>query len=145
LKYLEKSSRKYKLVIDANVIISAVFGGYPEKVIQISISHEIFAPHILKRELEKFIEKVESSKEFPRLKEFFNYILNHIKLVIIDRAEKISRDRSDDFYIAAAINEKVDFLISGDKDLLSCSNIHKLSFKIVSPKEFIDVIRKSQR
>lgn len=143
MKYSGKSSGKYKLVIDANVIISAIFGGYPEKVIQISISNEIFAPHILKKELEKFVEKVGSSKEFPRLKEFFNYILNHIKLATIEKVEKISRDRSDDFYIAAAVQEKVDFLISGDKDLLSCSNIRKWSFKIVSPKEFIDIIRKS--
>jgi len=132
-------------VIDANVIISAVFGGYPEEVIQIAISHEIFAPLILKKELERFTKKVESKKKFPHLKEFFNYLLNYIKLVNVEKIERISRDRSDDFYIAAAVQGKVDFLISGDKDLLSCKDIHKWSFKILSPKEFIDLIRKSQR
>lgn len=145
MRYSKKLSGKYKLVIDANVIISAIFGGYPEKVIQIAISHEIFAPLILKKELERFIEKVESKKKFPHLKVFFDYFLNHIKLTTIEKVEKISRDKTDDLYIAAAIQEEADFLISGDKDLLSCSNIRKWSFKIVSPKEFIDIIRKSKR
>jgi len=143
LRYLKKSSGKYKLVIDANVIISAIFGGYPEKVIQISISHEIFAPLILKKELDRFIEKVGCKKESLHLKEFFDYLLNHIKLVTVEKVEKVSRDKTDDLYIAATIQEKVDFLITGDKDLLSCSNIHKWSFKILSPKESIDIIRKS--
>jgi putative PIN family toxin of toxin-antitoxin system len=143
LKYSRKPGEKYKLVIDANVIISSIFGGYPEKVIEIAIFHETFAPFILKKELHKFVEKVEHKQDFPYLKEFFDYILNKIKLINVENVENISRDRADDFYIAVAIQEKVDFLITGDKDILSCSNTHKWHFKIVSPKEFIDIISKS--
>jgi putative PIN family toxin of toxin-antitoxin system len=143
LKYSKKLSKKYKLVIDANIIISAIFGGYPEKALEIAISHEVFAPIILEKELNKFIEKVRKKKEFPNLRLFFNYILNHINLVTVEKLENITRDKTDDFYIAVAIQEEVDFLITGDKDLLSCKDIRKWSFKILSPKEFIEVIRNS--
>ena len=55
MKYSKKLNREYKLIIDANVIISAVFGGYPEKAIQVAISHETFAPTSLKKDLDRFI------------------------------------------------------------------------------------------
>ena len=141
MKYSKKLNRKYKLVIDANVIISAVFGGYPEKVIQFATSHKIFAPVSLEKELDKFIENVKYRQEFPHLRVFFDFILNHIKLVTVKNVEKISKDNTDDFYIAAAIQKNVDFLVTGDKDLLSCKDIRKWPFKILSPREFIEIIR----
>jgi len=141
LKFSKKLSRKYKLVIDANVIISAVYGGYPEKVMQFATSHEIFAPVSLEKELDRFIESVKCRQEFPHLRVFFDYFLNHIKLITVKNVEKISRDKTDDFYIAAAIQENVDFLVTGDKDLLSCKDIRKWPLKILTPREFIEIIR----
>lgn len=140
MKYSKKLSKKYKLIIDANVIISAIFGGYPEKVIQITISHETVAPSSLEKELDRFIEKINNGQNFPHLRVFFDYILSHIKLVNVRNVEEISRDKTDDFYIAVAIQENVDFIISGDKDLLSCKDIRNWPFKILSPREFIEII-----
>ncbi len=141
MKYSKKSNRKFKLVIDANIIISSIFGGYPEKALKIAVSHEAFAPAILKKELDGFIEKVKKKKEFPNLRLFFEYILNHINVVDVKKLENITRDKTDDFYISIAIQEKVDFLITGDKDLLACKNIRNWDFKILTPKEFTDTIK----
>jgi putative PIN family toxin of toxin-antitoxin system len=143
LKYSKKLSRKYKIVIDAKIIISAIFGGYPEKALEIAICHEVFAPITLEKELNRFIEKARKKQEFPHLKEFFNYMLNHVRLITLKKIEQVSRDKSDDFYIAAAIQEGADFLITGDKDLLSCKDLGEWSFKILTPREFIETIRKS--
>ncbi|MGC8971994.1 MAG: hypothetical protein ACP5K2_07330 [bacterium] len=35
---------------------------------------------------------------------------------------------------------KVDFLINGDKDILSCKNLKDWAFKILTPKGFVEIM-----
>ncbi|HIH19766.1 TPA: putative toxin-antitoxin system toxin component, PIN family [Candidatus Micrarchaeota archaeon] len=51
-------------------------------------------------------------------------------------AKKMIRDEKDAPILAAALQSKPDFLISGDTDFLVLRG--KFDFKIVSPKEFFD-------
>jgi len=140
LKYLKRSKRKYRIVIDANVIISSIFGGYPAKVIEVSSSHKLFAPMRLKDELKGFLQKIEKRGDFTNLEDYFDYVLHLVKLVAVENPESISGDRTDDFYIAVALQKKVDFLITRDKDVLSCRSLRDWPFKILTPKEFVEII-----
>lgn len=140
MKSLKKPKKRYRIVIDANVIVSSIFGGYPAKVMEIAKSHILFAPTRLKKELETFLEKVRKRGDFTELINYFSYILHRIKFINIEDPKHVSRDRADDFYIAVALQENVDFLITGDKDILSCREIRNWSFKILTPKEFVEMI-----
>ena len=140
MRYSKKLKKKYKIVIDANVIISSIFGGYPEKTLEISMLQELFAPLRLKEELEGFLKRIRKRQDFPNLEAYFTYVLNHTNLVFIKDPERICRDRSDDFYIAVAIQKEVDFLVTGDKDILSCKDLREWPFKILTPKEFVELV-----
>lgn len=139
MKSLKKPKKRYRIVIDANVIVSSIFGGYPARVIEIVSSHTLFAPTRLEKEVEVFLEKIKKRGDFIQLANYFNYILNRIKLIDIEDPECISRDRADDFYIAVALKENADFLITGDKDILSCREIRSWPFKILTPREFVEM------
>jgi len=140
LKYSRRSKKKYRIVVDANVIVSSVFGGYPARMIGIATSHILFAPVRLEEELRGFLKKLKEKQDFADLENYFEYILHYINLISIENPEQISRDRADDFYMAVAVQEKVDFLITGDKDILSCKDMRDWSFKILTPKEFVEMI-----
>ncbi len=47
----------------------------------------------------------------------------------------IVRDAKDDYLVAHSLIEKVDYLVSGDKDLLSLGGVDHL--RIVSPADFV--------
>ncbi len=47
----------------------------------------------------------------------------------------IVRDAKDDYLVAHSLIEKVDFLVSGDKDLLSLGGVDHV--RIVSPTDFV--------
>ncbi len=48
------------------------------------------------------------------------------------------RDATDNKFIQCAIDGKVDYIITQDKDLLSLKNIGKI--KILKPKEILDIL-----
>jgi predicted nucleic acid-binding protein len=50
----------------------------------------------------------------------------------------VSRDRDDDKYVAAAIEGRASFVVSGDPDLLEIKE-HK-GVRIVSPRAFLDLL-----
>lgn len=83
LKYLKRSKRKYRIVIDANVIIFSIFGGYPAKVLETSSSHKLFAPIRLEDELKGFLQKIEKRGDFTNLEDYFKYMPHLVKLVAV--------------------------------------------------------------
>jgi uncharacterized protein len=52
----------------------------------------------------------------------------------------ICRDPNDDMYLSAALSGKVDYIVSGDKDLLVLNSV--LELKIVNPRLFLDAVGK---
>lgn len=54
---------------------------------------------------------------------------------------EIGRDRKDDYLYAHAVIGRADYLVSGDRDVLSVGRIGRV--QIVSPAEFIDVLRQA--
>ncbi|MBC7319897.1 hypothetical protein H5T89_04570 [bacterium] len=136
MKYIKKPRKRYKIVIDANVIVSSIFGGYLARVIEIAKSHTLFAP----ARLESFLGKVKRRGDFSDLINYFNYILRRIKLITVKDTDRISSNRVDEFYIAVALQKSIDFLITGDKDILSCREMRDLPSKILTPKEFVEML-----
>jgi uncharacterized protein len=137
-----------KVVIDANVIISAAFGGKPlEAVVRALEDHALYLSDTIERELQGVISglsKKLSNDQILFLREKIQQLLSLAKHISISTHVVLSRDAKDDHYLSLCKEAKADFLITGDKDLLSISQdklrANGISCKVVSPQEFLESI-----
>jgi putative PIN family toxin of toxin-antitoxin system len=137
-----------KVVIDANVIISAAFGGKPlEAVVQALEDHEVYLSLTIKRELQELISglsKKLTKEQILFLQEEIQQLLSLVKRISISTHVVLSRDAKDDHYLSLCKEAKADFLITGDKDLLSISQeeLRKngISCMVVTPQTFLESV-----
>jgi uncharacterized protein len=137
-----------KVVIDANVIISAAFGGKPlETVVQALEDHEVYLSLTIKRELQEVISglsKKLTKEQILFLQEEIQQLLSLAKRISISTHVVLSRDAKDDHYLSLCKEAKADFLITGDKDLLSIfqEELRKngISCMIVTPQTFLESV-----
>jgi putative PIN family toxin of toxin-antitoxin system len=135
-----------KVVIDANVIISAAFGGKPlEAVIRALEDHEVYLSDTIERELQGVIlglSKKLSNDQILFLGEKIQQLFSLAKHISISTDVVLSRDPKDDHYLSLCKEAKADVLITGDKDLLSLSQdrlrANGISCRVVSPQEFLE-------
>lgn len=127
---------RYKVVVDTNIFISGtLYGGNPEKVID-KLKTQTFllciSPSIA-------IEIITKLKKFTQDEQVLvlvqNVITKNVLLVKPTKKINICRDPKDNMYLEAAFDSKADYLITGDKDLLTLKTYKKT--KIVTPKEFL--------
>jgi uncharacterized protein len=137
-----------KVVIDANVIISAAFGGKPlEGVVRALEDHEVYLSDTIERELQGVIlglSKKLSNEQILFLREKIQQLLSLAKHISISTHVVLSRDAKDDHYLSLCKEAKADFLITGDKDLLSISQEelwkNGISCMIVTPQTFLESV-----
>jgi len=137
-----------KVVIDANVIISAAFGGKPlEAVVQALEDHEVYLSLTIEQELQEVISglsKKLTKEQILFIREKVQQLLSLAKRISISTHVVLSRDAKDDHYLSLCKEARADFLIAGDKDLLSISQEslkkNEISCLIVSPQDFLEKI-----
>ncbi len=142
---------RIKVVIDANVIISSIIsGGIPSKALLWSVQFgSAHRPPQMENELFAFLDEIKerpgrkgcllSEKQWKHVKQFFIDFLKQAKPHQPSHIQHYSRDQSDNVYIAVALEMKAQFLITGDKDLLSLKNRFE-TLKIVNPREFLQLM-----
>ena len=136
------------IVIDANVIISAAFGGKPlEAVIRAFRDHEVYVSDSIVRELETVSLKLRKKilhEKIPIIQEKLHNLMAFARCIPVSTKVALSRDPKDDHYLSLCKEAKADFLITGDKDLLSLSpaTLQKqgISSRIVTPNSFLEII-----
>ena len=137
-----------KVVIDANVIISAAFGGKPlEAVVRALEDQEVYLSLSIERELQEVISglsKKLTKEKILFIQEEIQQLLSLAKRISISTHVVLSRDAKDDHYLSLCKEAKADFLITGDKDLLSISQeeLRKngISCMIVTPQTFLESV-----
>ena len=137
-----------KIVIDANVIISAAYGGKPlQAVIRAFQEHEVYFSEAIIRELKEVIGKLAkrlSREQVLFIEEKIHQIVSMGKVIDILRRVTISRDAKDDHYLSLCREANADFLVTGDKDLLSLSpeqlKKNGIYCSIVNPHSFLERI-----
>ena len=129
---------KVKVVIDTNVIISALlFGGIPGELIPLWKSGRI-RPLASKEIIDEYI-KVLTYPKFELSESQINYllyseILPYFDIVKIkDYQAAVKDDPSDDKFIHCANTGKAGIIISGDQHLLNLKTYPKI--KILTPAE----------
>ena len=127
-----------KVVVDTNVLIAAFLqSGSSKAVLEIAFEHSncILSEYILS----EFTEKLLSPKfSFPKklVEAFVDYLTSHSQVENEDPTHKVSFSDPDDVAILKlCLTAKADYLITGDKELLSLAKIGDT--KIVSPAEFL--------
>jgi putative PIN family toxin of toxin-antitoxin system len=135
-----------KVVIDANVIVSAMFGGTPRKAFLKALrTCDVYISPEIKLELSGLLDELEDKvgrAGIRRLRSIFLNLLSTSKEVVAGRKIELSRDKKDDAYLNLCLKVRADYLLTGDKDLLEISS-KKLKpsglnrLRIVSPEVFL--------
>ena len=129
-----------KVVLDTNIYISGIlFAGKPREVLDLAIKgkiHVFISPDILSE-----LRDVLSRKKFGFSPERVDIIIREIESIttMINPAKKysiVSHDSDDNIIIDCAMESRVEYIITGDNDLL-CLNKYK-SITIINPALFIE-------
>lgn len=147
----KKSEQSFRAAIDTNLLISAVIAprGLPNKLIRAWQKDHItliFSPRLI-RELEEVSQR-DKFKQYHLFTEQAIELIDNIKAfaeIIPPMPEEQlpihSRDPKDDKLLASALSANVDFLITGDEDLLTLNGNSALgNLKIITAKDFLSLI-----
>jgi putative PIN family toxin of toxin-antitoxin system len=131
-----------KIVLDSNVFVSSFYWqGNPRKVFD-RITNG-FDELYITDEILKEISAVMSSKKFDtnkhEIEEYIEIIESYsVKIFSKNRIEEVSRDKDDDKILQCGLAGNVDFIITGDKDLLVLKKYKDM--KIINPKDYLENI-----
>lgn len=137
-----------RAVLDANVFVSAALSpsGPPGRVLRGFLTGERPFPLIASPEI---IDEVLWALEYPRVRKIMargldprGWLLDLVGVseVVQDtgRAAGLCSDPDDDRYVAAAVEGRAQFVVTGDRDLLV---IHEIDgVRIISPRAFLDLL-----
>ncbi|WP_061250125.1 putative toxin-antitoxin system toxin component, PIN family [Leptospira alstonii] len=136
-----------RVLLDTNIYISAIlFKGKPRLVFQ-DLIDEVFTGYISK----EILDELESTLSKPKFKldnNFIQIVLSEIRdITTLVKNKPIQdylelRDRDDYHILESAFAAKVDYLITGDKDLLTLQKIK--DFKIITPDEYLSLKERNE-
>jgi putative PIN family toxin of toxin-antitoxin system len=131
-----------KIVIDSNVFVSSFFwGGHPREVFERVING--FDELYITDEIIKEITSVMNSSKFDvnsiEVEDYTRIIEKYSKNIIGKNIQKsISRDKSDDKILQCGLDGNVDYIVTGDKDLLVLKEYETI--KIINPKDYLETV-----
>jgi putative PIN family toxin of toxin-antitoxin system len=132
-----------RVVIDTNVLISAIFwGGKPKRLLNAVRRREMIflVSESLLEELEEVLTA--EDKPFNLEKESAQRIVRHLREIarpiLIKSTVSICRDEDDNRVLECALDGMADYIITGDKDLLDLVSFEGI--KIVKVADFLGSI-----
>jgi putative PIN family toxin of toxin-antitoxin system len=136
-----------KVVIDANVMISAAFGGKPLEAVASALKeHDVFISTSILQELEgvlKRLSKKLTAEQIHYLQERLGQLIKVAHRIPVSTHLSLSRDPKDDHYLSLCKEAQADFLITGDKDLLNLSpeglKKNGIFCQIIKPASFLEI------
>ena len=126
-----------RVVLDTNVVASGfVFGGHPETILLAwaLAKIEVFASPEILWEYEATLHKL-SKKNPTDVQQWLLFLHDRLNLTAPNRQVVLCRDPDDDKFLSCAVSAKADFIISGDKDLLTLKTCEGIP--ILKPAEFL--------
>ena len=135
-----------KVVIDANVFVSAAFGGVPLDAVSRAFSTgKVFLSPAVIKEIDGTIRRLSSKigeEKSGTLLTLWRRFQSHCTILAPKGRAAICRDPKDDAYLHLCIAAKADFLVTGDKDLLAVDPgslaVLPDRLKIVTPRQFLE-------
>jgi putative PIN family toxin of toxin-antitoxin system len=142
------AEQKPRLVLDTNIIISAVISveGAPAQLLRACLKNHVIllvSDFILAEYFEVLkYPKIQKYKKLDDsgLQGLSSFFLTQAERVEVFSVIKKSKDPDDDKFLSLAVEGKADFLITGDKtDLLSLKEIHQIP--IISARQAVDKLK----
>ena len=133
-----------KVVLDANVLISALIKSGKSRELLIRIVEENVKIVLSRGILEEFLEVSEDSKIRKYVDEdeiiAFLRLLGTVATTIKVRSafKVIKEDPDDDIVLRTAHDGKVDYIVTGDKHLLGLREFRKI--KILTVNQMLDIL-----
>lgn len=128
-----------RAVLDTNVYISGIlFGGNPKKLIERAVEGKLQI--YITSEIITEIRDVLSRDKFGFSPEYIQSIIGEIEAISVFVIPKkkhtvVNRDIDDNIIIDCAVEGRVDYIITGDSDLLSLKQYKNII--IINPAEFL--------
>jgi uncharacterized protein len=126
-----------RVVLDTNVVVSAVFwGGIPLEILKAWAKGRlevIASPEIL-WEYERTLVDLAKKHVSQDLLHWMAFLHDKIELIHPQRRLQLSRDPMDDMFLSCAVSENVICIVSGDNDLLVLKEVE--GTPILKPAEF---------
>ncbi|MBI5554304.1 MAG: putative toxin-antitoxin system toxin component, PIN family [Elusimicrobia bacterium] len=133
----------FRITVDTNVFVSMLLGSkncrriykvFVKGKLDLVISDELFneISDVLKRDA---FSKIVATQDLKELKDLLKSDAEWVKL---KHCLTSCRDPKDNIILETALSGKVDFIVSGDKDLLDLKQFHKIP--IVTPKQFSEAL-----
>ena len=136
-----------RVVVDTNVFISSFFGGNARKVIDLWKSGDITL--CLSRPIaDEYIEVLrrlglQDEKELEELLGLFSHGFHLVYTAKTPDLNVVEEDPDDDKFIECAVALKAKFVITGDRAVKKIREY--MNIKIVSPREFLSIIKEPKR
>lgn len=140
--------RKLRAVVDTNLLVSSILlnRGYPHELVKHwrKNSYTLVVSNALVDELATTLKKPKITTKYRvterRIQGVLKPIYKHALKTSSESTVALSiRDADDQAIIATALNGQVDYLVTGDKDLLDLKGNPKIGkLKIVTVKEFLE-------
>lgn len=136
-----------KIVIDANVLISAAFGGTPLDAIRKAFSEgKVYLSPDVVAEIGETIVRLSPKLGEERTKNLISLWDRFQSLCRMEepvRRVLASRDPKDDAYLSLCASIGAQYLITGDKDLLVVDPAREptlpRALKILTPREYLEM------
>ena len=131
-----------KLTLDSNILISGLFfkKGPPHKVLDLCMRDECLL--VLSEDIvSEVIEVVNRKFSLPadQLIEFITLLRLHSRLVTPkEKISVIERDPDDNRILECAVAGSVNYVVSGDKDLLDLKEFRNIP--IIKARAFLDIL-----
>ena len=128
-----------KIILDTNILVSFLISDKLKKFEEI-----LWKPKILLVLSKELITEFISVIQHPKLKSYFKGIdidhlmallMQHGILIQVTSTIHICRDPKDNFLLALADDSKANYLITGDKDLLSLRRVNETN--IITLNQFL--------
>lgn len=133
-----------RVLLDTNILVSAiVFGGKPGKALNLTLdgAFKVVTSVVLWAELVDVI-----NKKFPLSQQdlalFQKQALKTFEVVHPKLAIDILHDSADNRVLEAAVEGRCDFIVTGDKELLTQHSYKKI--KILTCDEFLKLLEANQ-
>ena len=137
-------SRRF-IVIDTNVFISAALSPHGKAyqavakainkfvIVQSEATYRELTERIYKSKFNKYISDDNRQK-------FLNVINNNSQFIEVKSQIKTCRDPDDNKFLELFKDANAEFLLTGDRDLLSLNSLSEYQNSIVSIKEFLELV-----
>jgi len=137
-----------KVVLDANVMISAAFGGKPLEAVGRALKeHNVFISESIAEELQEVLTRLSkklSPEQIHYLQQRVRQLLTVAHRIPVSTQLFLSRDAKDDHYLSLCKEAQADFLVTGDKDLLSLDpeilRKNGIICRIITPNSFLEIV-----